>query len=48
MADCLGHPVKPRAWFLVLLHVIDEAVERIRDGSITDVVYDLQTLRLVG
>jgi hypothetical protein len=45
--DRFGYPVKPREWFLVPLHVIDEAVERIRDGSITDVVYDLKTARLV-
>ena len=45
--DRFGHPVKPREWFLVPLHVIDEAVERIRDGSITDVVYDPKTARLV-
>ncbi|MDR3454695.1 MAG: GIY-YIG nuclease family protein [Rhodoferax sp.] len=46
--DRFGHPVKPREWFLVPLHVIDEAVERIRGGSITDVVYDPKTARLVG
>lgn len=46
--DRFGHPVKPREWFLVPLHVIDEAVQRIRDGSITDVVYDPETVRLVG
>ena len=46
--DRFGNPVKPREWFLVPLHVIDEAVQRIRDGSITDVVYDLETARLVG
>ncbi len=46
--DRFGHPVKPREWFLVPLHVIDEAVQRIRDGSITDVVYDPNTARLVG
>lgn len=48
IADRFGHPVKPREWFLVPLHVIDEAVQRIRDGSITDVVYDPQTARLLG
>ena len=48
IADRFGHPVKPREWFLVPLQVIDEAVERIRNGSITDVVYDPQTARLVG
>lgn len=46
--DRFGHPVKPREWFLVPLHVIDEAVQRIRDGSITDVIYDPKTARLVG
>ena len=46
--DRFGNPVKPREWFLVPLHVIDEAVERIRDGSITGVAYDPQTARLVS
>jgi hypothetical protein len=46
--DRFGNPVKPREWFLVPLQVIDEAVERIRDGSIVDVVYDPKTARLVG
>ena len=45
--DRFGHPVRPREWFLVPLHVIDEAVQRIRDGSITNVVYDPKTARLV-
>ena len=46
--DRFGHPVRPREWFLVPLHVIDEAVDRIRDGSITEVVYDPGSARLVG
>ncbi len=46
--DRFGNPVKPREWFLVPLQVIDEAVQRIRDGSITDVVYDPHSARLVG
>jgi hypothetical protein len=46
--DRFGHPVKPREWFLVPLQVIDEAVERIRDGSITTAVYEPTTARLVG
>ncbi len=46
--DRFGSPVKPREWFLVPLHVIDEAVARIRDGSITEVVYDPKTAQLVG
>lgn len=46
--DRFGHPVRPKEWFLVPLHVIDEAVSRIRDGSITNVVYDPKTACLVG
>jgi hypothetical protein len=46
--DRFGNPVKPREWFLVPLQVIDEAVQRIRDGSITDVVYDPESARLIG
>jgi hypothetical protein len=46
--DRFGNPVKPREWFLVPLHVIDEAVGRIRDGSITEVVYDPQTACLIA
>lgn len=38
--DRFGKPVKPREWFVVPLQVIDEAVQRIRDGSITQFVYD--------
>ena len=45
--DRFGHPVKPREWFLVPLHVIDEAVQHIRDGSIVDMVYDLKSARLM-
>ncbi|HIE5710217.1 TPA: GIY-YIG nuclease family protein [Pseudomonas aeruginosa] len=48
--DRFGNPVKPKEWFLVPLHVIDEAVERIRDGSIAGVIYDPKsaTLRSAG
>ncbi|MFE9276813.1 GIY-YIG nuclease family protein [Paenibacillus glucanolyticus] len=45
--DRFGHPVRPKEWFLVPLNVIDEAVSRIQDGSIVNVVYDPQTARLV-
>lgn len=44
--DRFGNPVKPQEWFLVPLHVIDEAVEQIRDGSIADMVYNIETARL--
>ena len=45
--DRFGNPVQPKEWFLVPLTVIDDAVERIRDGSIPDWVYDQHTARLV-
>ena len=38
--DRFGKPVVPREWFLVPLFVIDDAVEKIRDGSIADCTYD--------
>ncbi len=40
LKDRFGHPVSPREWFLVPLFVIDEAIERIKDGSIADYSYD--------
>jgi hypothetical protein len=47
ITDRFGKPVRPREWFLVPLHVINEAVERIKDGTITEVRYDAQSARLV-
>jgi hypothetical protein len=44
--DRFGNPVIPREWFLVPLFVIDEAVSKIKDGTITDFVYDPGTARL--
>lgn len=44
--DRFGNVVRPREWFLVPLHVIDEAVQRIRDGSIIRCTYDPQLGRL--
>ena len=46
--DRFGNPVIPREWFLAPLFVINEAIERIRDGSITGYVYDPKTARLVA
>ena len=45
--DRFGNPVKPKEWFLVPLAVIDQVVEKIRDGSITTFEYDPQTARLL-
>ena len=45
--DRFGKPVQPREWFVVPLAVIDQVVERIRDGSIADYVYDPAKAELV-
>ena len=45
--DRFGNPVVPREWFLVPLFVIDEAVARIRDGTITEYIYEPTTASLV-
>ena len=45
--DRFGNPVQPEEWFLVPLFVIDEAVSRIKDGSITNYIYDPGAARLV-
>ncbi|WDR06667.1 GIY-YIG nuclease family protein [Devosia rhodophyticola] len=47
ISDRFGNPVVPREWFLVPLFVIDEAVERIKDGTITDYTYDPTSASLV-
>lgn len=46
--DRFGRPVIPKEWFLVPVFVIDEAVEKIRDGSITEYRYDPESARLVA
>jgi hypothetical protein len=46
--DRFGNPVIPREWFLVPLFVINEAVERIKDGTITKYMYDPKTAALVS
>ena len=45
--DRFGNPVTPREWFLVPIFIVDEAVERIKDGTITQYVYDPKSARLV-
>jgi hypothetical protein len=46
--DRFGNPVLPREWFLVPLFVIDEAVAKIKDGTITDCIYDPSVARLIN
>ena len=45
--DRFGKLVRPREWFLVPLAVIDETIQRIREGTITDFVYDREAATLV-
>lgn len=44
--DRFGHPVVPREWFLVPLNAIDDAVDKIKDGTIAHYIYDPKTARL--
>jgi hypothetical protein len=45
--DRLGRPIVPKEWFLVPLFAVDEAVNRIKDGTITGYAYDPKTAKLV-
>lgn len=45
--DRFGNPVVPREWFLVPLFVINEAVEKIKDGTIHGYSYDPGTATLI-
>lgn len=47
LKDRFGSCVEPREWFLVPLPVIDEAIEKLKDGTIADCKYDPKTARLV-
>lgn len=45
--DRFGNPVVPREWFLVPLFVINDAVEKIKDGTITNYRYEPTAAALV-
>jgi hypothetical protein len=47
LKDRFGNPVRPKEWYLVPLPAIDEAVRRIRDGTITELEYDPGTASLI-
>jgi len=46
--DRFGKPVIPREWFLVPLFIVDEVVEKIKDGSISEYRYDMKNVKLVS
>ena len=43
--DRFGKPVKSQEWFLVPIFVIDEMVEKIKDGTVSDYYYEPKTTR---
>lgn len=45
--DRFGNPIIPREWFLAPLFVIDEVVEKIKDGTLSDYEYDPSQAELV-
>ena len=45
--DRFGKPVAPREWFLVPLSAINDAVQKITDGTISDYVYDATQAKLI-
>ena len=46
--DRFGKSIVPREWYLVPLFVIDEAVERIKAGTITQARYDVRLGKIVS
>lgn len=44
--DRFGKPSVPREWFLVPFSAIEDAVERLKDGSLTKYVYDPEIAEL--
>ncbi|MEQ9219298.1 MAG: GIY-YIG nuclease family protein [Cyclobacteriaceae bacterium] len=44
--DRFGKPVKAREWFLVPIFIIDEIVELIKDGKLSDYYYDPESAEL--
>lgn len=45
--DRFGNPVVPREWFFVPLFIIDEVVEKIKDGTISKYSYDTKSVSLI-
>jgi hypothetical protein len=46
LKDRFGAQVEPREWFLVPLPVIDEAIQKVIDGTVGGLRYDRETARL--
>jgi hypothetical protein len=46
--DRFGKPIAPREWFLVPLFVIDEAVEKVKEGTVINYRYDPSKIKIIG
>lgn len=47
LQDRFGIPVKPREWFLLPLGAIEDAIEKIKEGSLDQFRYDPEAAKLV-
>ncbi|WP_321532379.1 GIY-YIG nuclease family protein [uncultured Desulfuromonas sp.] len=47
VSDRFGNPVKPKEWFLVPLFIIDDVVEKIKEGTLDRYGYDIESASLV-
>ncbi|QIO07292.1 GIY-YIG nuclease family protein [Acinetobacter shaoyimingii] len=45
--DRFGKPVKPKEWFLVPLEIIEEIIKHLKNGTITEYIYDINKATLV-
>ncbi|QWD27757.1 GIY-YIG nuclease family protein [Polynucleobacter paneuropaeus] len=48
ITDRFGNPVVPREWFLVPLFIIDEVVEKIKEGTLANYRYDPKEAKLIN
>ena len=44
--DRFGNPVSPQEWFLVPVFIVDEVVDKIREGTIGLYAYDIESASL--
>ena len=47
ISDRFGNPIYPREWFLVPLFIIDEVVDKIKDGTLSKYQYDANSVKLI-
>ncbi len=47
ITDRFGNPVTPKEWFMVPLFIIDEVVDKIKEGTIGKYIYDIDSGALV-